>query len=185
MVVRAGDVEPGRAALLASAPDPARLASTVHSRLRRDLGSPVRVVAEPVAGHSWGPAFDIAGKCCDLMRILGVPDQGSTTEPYAMFALLFDTKRANDLHRFLDDALEPLLAHDKRRSTHLVATLSAYFGNGGNVARTATALHVHVNTLLKRLERVDNILGKQWRLPDRALQLQVALRLYDLGAPRA
>jgi GAF domain-containing protein/sugar diacid utilization regulator len=170
----------GRAALLAAASDPARLAETVHGRLRRELGSPVRVVAETVTGHDWGRAFDIAGKCCDLMQILGVNDQGSTTEPYAMFALLFDTERAKDLHRFLDNALEPLLAHDKRRSTQLVATLSAYFGNAGNVTRTAAALHVHMNTLLKRLDRVDSILGKGWRGPDRALQLQVALRLYDI-----
>jgi GAF domain-containing protein/sugar diacid utilization regulator len=170
----------GRAALLAAASDPARLAETVHAHLRRELGSPVRVVAETVTGHNWGRAFDIAGKCCDLMQVLGVNDQGSTTEPYAMFALLFDTERANDLHRFLDNALEPLLAHDKRRSTQLVATLSAYFGNAGNVTRTAAALHVHMNTLLKRLDRVDSILGKGWRAPDRALQLQVALRLHDI-----
>lgn len=172
----------GRAALLATASDAAQLAATVHSRLRRELGSPVRVVAEPVTGHQWGPAFDIAGKCCDLMEILGVTDQGTTTEPYAMFALLFDTERAKDLHRFLDSTLEPLLTHDARRSTQLVATLSAYFGNAGNVTRTAAALHVHMNTLLKRLDRVDSILGKGWRAPDRALQLQVALRLHDIRA---
>jgi GAF domain-containing protein/sugar diacid utilization regulator len=170
----------GRAALLAAASDPARLAEAVHGHLRRELGSPVRVVAEKVTGHNWGQAFDIAGKCCDLMQILGVNDQGSTTEPYAMFALLFDTERAKDLHRFLDNALEPLLAHDTRRSTQLVTTLSAYFGNAGNVTRTAAALHVHMNTLLKRLDRVDSILGKAWRAPDRALQLQVALRLHDI-----
>lgn len=171
----------GRAALLARASDPARLARTVHDRLRREFGSPVRVVAEAVTGHHWGPAFDIAGRCCDLMRILGVADEGSTTEPYSMFALLFDTDRAKDLHRFLGNTLEPLLAYDKRRSTRLVTTLSTYFGNAGNVTRTAAALHVHVNTLLKRLDRVDSILGTGWRAPDRALQLQVALRLHDIG----
>jgi hypothetical protein len=170
----------GRATLLAATSDPAGLAETVHGRLRRELGSPVRVVAETITGHHWGQTFDMAGKCCDLMHILGVTDQGSTTEPYAMFALLFDSERAKDLHRFLDSSLEPLLAHDARRSTQLVTTLSAYFGNAGNVTRTAAALHVHVNTLLKRLDRVDGILGKDWRVPDRALQLQVALRLHDI-----
>jgi len=170
----------GRAALLATTSDPARLAETVHGHLRRELGSPVRVVAETVTGHHWGRAFDIAGKCCDLMPILGATDRGSTTEPYAMFAVLFDADRAADLTRFLDDALKPLLDHDTRRSTELVATLSAYFGNAGNATRTAGALHVHMNTLLKRLDRVDSILGKGWRAPDRALQLQVALRLHEL-----
>ena len=170
----------GRAALLAAAPDPARLAETVHRRLRRELGSAVRVVAEPVTDDNWRKAFELAGKCCDLMQSLGVTDRGSTAEPFAMFALLFDTDRAPDLDRFLADSLQPLLSYDRHRSTQLVATLSSYFGNSGNLTRTAGALQVHMNTLLKRLDRVESILGADWRAPDRALQLQVALRLHDL-----
>ncbi|MFI5838294.1 helix-turn-helix domain-containing protein [Catenuloplanes sp. NPDC051500] len=170
----------GRATLLAVTPDPARLADAVHRRLRRELGSPVRVVAERVTDGAWGRAFDIAASCCDLMRHLGVTDQGSTTEPYAMFALLFDTERADGLDRFLTDSLGPLLDYDTRRSTRLVATLAAYFTHGGNLTRTAAALHVHLNTLLKRLDRVGSLIGDGWRAPDRALRLQVALRLHDL-----
>ncbi|MFG1610329.1 helix-turn-helix domain-containing protein [Actinoplanes sp. NPDC049265] len=170
----------GRATLLAAAPDAAGLAGAVHGRLSRELGSPVRVVAEPVPDGNWRAAFEIAGRCCDLMLSLGVTDSGSTTEPYAMFALLFDTDRAPDLDRFLTAALAPLLAYDQRRSTQLVATLTAYFANSANLTRTASTLHVHLNTLLKRLDRVESILGPAWRDPDRALQLQVALRLHEL-----
>jgi DNA-binding PucR family transcriptional regulator len=170
----------GRATLLAAASEPALVAETVHARLRKELGSAVRVVAERVAGDNWGRAFERAGRCCDLMRNLGVTDRGSTAERYAMFALLFDTDRAHDLDRFVADMLGPLLAYDARRSTQLVATLSSYFGNSGNLTRTAKALQVHMNTLLKRLDRVEGVLGDDWRAPDRALQLQVALRLHDL-----
>jgi len=170
----------GRATLLAAAPDPAALADAVHGRLRRELGSPVRVVAQRVAGDAWGRAYETAAKCCDLLHGLGVTDRGTTADAYAMFAALFDTDRAQDLDRFLTDTLEPLLAYDRRRSTRLVPTLSSYFRHSGHLARTAAALHVHLNTLLKRLDRVAAILGEGWRDPDRALQLQVALRLHDL-----
>ncbi|WP_307831234.1 PucR family transcriptional regulator [Nucisporomicrobium flavum] len=107
-------------------------------------------------------------------------DRGATADEYAMFALLFDTGRAQELDRFLGDTLQPLLDYDARRSTRLVATLSAYFTHSGNLTRTAGALHVHLNTLLKRLDRAGSLLGPDWREPDRALQLQVALRLHDL-----
>lgn len=170
----------GQATLLAAAEDPAGLADTVHTRLRRELGSPVRVVAQRVASHDWGRAFEAAGKCCDLLRSLGVTDRGATADAYAMFASLFDPDRAQHLDRFLTDTLGPLLAYDRRRSTRLVATLSAYFGRAGNLTRTAADLHVHLNTLLKRLDRVTAVLGENWRDPDRALQLQVALRMHDL-----
>jgi GAF domain-containing protein/sugar diacid utilization regulator len=173
----------GHATLLASAPDAALVAETVHARLRKELGSAVRVVAERVGDDDWGRAFELAIRCCDLMRNLGVTDRGSTAERYAMFALLFDTDRAQDLDRFVTDTLGHLLAYDARRSTQLVATLSSYFANTGNLTRTAKALQIHMNTLLKRLERVEGIFGEDWRAPDRALQLQVALRLHDLRTP--
>jgi DNA-binding PucR family transcriptional regulator len=72
------------------------------------------------------------------------------------------------------------VAYDGRRSAQLVATLTSYFHHRGNCTRTAAALHVHVNTLLKRLDRIDTILGEDWRTP--ALQLHVALRLHALRA---
>lgn len=170
----------GRAALLAATADPAGLAETVHRHLRRDLGAPVRVVAEPVRDGNRARAFEIAGRCCDLMHQLGVPDQAATADAYAMYALLFDPERAPDLDRFLAGSLGALLSYDRRRSTRLVATLTTYFGQAGNLTRTADALHIHLNTLLKRLDRVQSILGDDWRAPERALQLQVALRLHDL-----
>ena len=175
----------GRATMLLNATDLAGTAQSVHARLHRDLGTPVRVVAERVSDESWGRAFDRASRCCGLMQSLGVANQAATADQYAMFALLFDAERSQDLDRFLADAIEPLAQYDRRRSTQLVATLTAYFHHGGNQARTARALHVHMNTLLKRLDRVDTVLGEGWRAPDRALQLQVALRLHELRTQTA
>jgi sugar diacid utilization regulator len=170
----------GRATLLVNATDLAETVHAVHVRLRRDLGTPVRVVAERVTEESRGRAFDRASRCCDLMQSLGVTDQGSTADQYAMFAMLFDTDRAQDLDRFLADSIGALITYDQRRSTQLVATLTAYFTNAGSLTRTASALHVHMNTLLKRLERVATVIGEDWRAPDNALQLHVALRLHAL-----
>jgi sugar diacid utilization regulator len=166
--------------LLRHATDLAETARAVHARLRRDLGGPVRVVAERVTAEGRARAFDRAGRCCALMQSLGVTDQGATADQYAMFALLFDPARGQDLDLFLADAIGPLLRYDRRRSTQLVATLTAYFRHDGNLTRTAGALHVHLNTLLKRLDRVETVLGRDWRAPDTALQLQVALRLHAL-----
>lgn len=172
----------GRATILTTASDLPQIARTVHARLRRELGAPVRVVAERVTGESWGRAYHLATRCCALMQTLGVTDQGATADQYAMFALLFDGDRAHDLDLFLEDSLAPLLAYDARRSTQLVHTVTAYFRHAGHLTRTAQSIHVHLNTLVKRLDRVDSILGDDWRSPDRSLQLHVALRLHELRA---
>ena len=43
------------------------------------------------------------------------------------------------------------------------------------------SLGVHVNTVTQRLERVGRLLGKDWSSPERALEVQLALRLHRLA----
>ena len=48
------------------------------------------------------------------------------------------------------------------------------------LARAAELLHVHVNTVTQRLERIGQLLGADWQRPERALEVQLALRLHRL-----
>ena len=59
----------------------------------------------------------------------------------------------------------------------LVHTVEEYFRHDHSLARTREALHVHVNTVTQRLDRVAQLLGDDWAEPDRALEIQLALRL--------
>jgi DNA-binding PucR family transcriptional regulator len=115
------------------------------------------------------------------MRAIGHTDLGATTGRYALYSLLFDTERVCELDRFISDSIGPLLAYDQRRGTDLVDTLSAYYVHRTNVAATARALFVHVNTLLKRLDRADTVLGLDRRRAN-DLELQLGLKLHQLRA---
>jgi hypothetical protein len=171
----------GRATMILPGADDDRTAEEVHSRLRRTLGGPVIVVGERAADHDWARAFALAGRCGAVMRAIGHTDLGATTRRYALYAMLFDPERAGDLDRFLAGAIGALLEYDQRRGTDLVDTLSAYYAHHANVAATARALHLHVNTLLKRLDRAGTVLGLDWRRED-DLELQLGLRLHQLRA---
>ena len=57
------------------------------------------------------------------------------------------------------------------------------FAAGGSPRHAAGTLHVHVNTVSQRLERIGALLGESWQQPDHALELQIALRLRSLQAP--
>ncbi|MGB7235057.1 MAG: GAF domain-containing protein, partial [Rhodococcus sp. (in: high G+C Gram-positive bacteria)] len=170
----------GRATLMVEGTDPSTTAREIHARLRRSLGAAVRVVAEQVLDEDWARAFGIASRCSGLLHTLGIDDRSATAAEYALFTLLFDVERSRDLEQFLHDTVGRLVEYDRRRSTHLVESLTSYYDNAGNLTRTAAALHVHINTLLKRLDRVDNVLGDGWRTGDRSLQLHVGLRLHTL-----
>ncbi|NUP31207.1 MAG: helix-turn-helix domain-containing protein, partial [Streptomycetaceae bacterium] len=69
---------------------------------------------------------------------------------------------------------------DTRRGTELVRTLRAYFACGGSLTRAKDELHIHVNTVVQRLDRIEALLGPEWNQPQQALELQLALRLLQV-----
>ncbi len=56
-------------------------------------------------------------------------------------------------------ALAPLVDHDHRKGTDLVATLEAYLETRGNATTTAAHLGLHRNTLRQRLDRIEALTG--------------------------
>ncbi|MFF7336714.1 helix-turn-helix domain-containing protein [Streptomyces sp. NPDC008163] len=147
--------------------------------------APVTVAA---AGPARGPgelaaAYAEAARCLRAMRVLGRSGEGACVEELGFLGVVLGN--AQDVDGFVAAALGPLLEYDAQRGTHLVRTLSAYFGAGGSLIRAKDELHVHVNTVVQRLDRIQVLLGRDWNEPDRALELQLALRLHLLsGASR-
>ncbi|WP_449066770.1 PucR family transcriptional regulator, partial [Planomonospora algeriensis] len=119
----------------------------------------------------------------DALRALGRAGEGAGAAELGFVGLLVGEGR--DIGTFLASALGPVVDYDARRGTSLVGTLTAYFGTGGSLSRTAEALHIHVNTVTQRLDRIGRLLGADWQEPERALELQLALRLHRLSHPTA
>ncbi|WP_410573495.1 helix-turn-helix domain-containing protein [Amycolatopsis sp. cmx-4-61] len=164
--------------------DPDELARRVAADLGSATGRPVTVGA---AGPASGPsaiadAHAEAARCVRALLALGRTGEGAAMAGLGFLGQLLGDRA--DLDAFVRQTLGPVLDYDERRGTELVATLRAYFANGSQLARTKDVLHVHVNTVVQRLERVASLLGEDWQAPDRALEIQLALRLHRLGAPR-
>ena len=111
---------------------------------------------------------------------LGHRGKGAAATQLGFAGLIVGT--APDVDEYVRTLLGPVIDYDERRGTDLVGTLAAYFAAGGSPRHAATALHVHVNTVSQRLERVTALLGDSWQSPDHALELQLALRLRALQA---
>jgi purine catabolism regulator len=89
--------------------------------------------------------------------------------------LLLALQDENVLAAFRTALLQPLEDHDARRHTELVATLDAFLASGGRWQRTANQLHVHVNTLRHRLERVELLTGRSLDSMDDRVDFYIAL----------
>ncbi|WP_406051909.1 helix-turn-helix domain-containing protein [Kribbella sp. NBC_00889] len=84
-----------------------------------------------------------------------------------------------DVQAHVQHVLGAVLEYDAQRGTDLIGTLRAYFAAGQSPTRAATALHIHPNTVQQRLDRIGALLADGWQAPERALDIQVALRLHQ------
>jgi purine catabolism regulator len=114
---------------------------------------------------------------------------GSRTTHFADLGirrLLFPLRGSPELKAFYDEFLGALESYDERHGTELIRTLEGFFAHHGNHVRAAEALHLHRNTLLYRLARIQAIAGLDLDDPEVRLAVQVALRLRPAaGARRA
>ncbi|MEV5892672.1 helix-turn-helix domain-containing protein [Nonomuraea fuscirosea] len=124
-------------------------------------------------------AYQEARRCAEALIALGRAGDGASAAELGFVGLLVGD--GHDVRGFVDRVVGPVIDYDARRGTALAGTLAAYFGAGGSPSRAAEALHIHVNTVTQRLDRVGRLLGEGWLEPERALEIQLALRLHRLG----
>jgi hypothetical protein len=176
----------GSGVLLLPGTDPAAVAARVAREVGAALGVPVTVgSAGPVRQpEEVAPAYAEAARCAAALVALGRTGEGASAAELGFVGLLLGSTGAPDMDEFVRGALGPVLDYDARRGTRLRETLEEYFASGASPARAAEALHVHVNTVTQRLDRLTTLLGPGWQKSERALDLQLALRLHRLRRGR-
>nr|WP_251982741.1 GAF domain-containing protein [Streptomyces violaceusniger] len=162
-----------------------QLGTAVHAAVTVGASAPVPAPAarpgEVAAGYAE------ARRCLAALRVLGRAGQGAAAEDFGFLGLLLAGTRegapdGTGVQDFVTRTVGAVVDYDERRGTELIRTLDAYFAGGMSPARTKDALHVHVNTVAQRLERVGRLLGPDWQSPARSLEIQLALRLHRLAS---
>ncbi|MDJ0395785.1 PucR family transcriptional regulator ligand-binding domain-containing protein [Rhodococcus sp. G-MC3] len=80
-------------------------------------------------------------------------------------------------HMFRSRLLTPLSGYDAVHKSDLIATLSAFLDTNGSWTKCAELMHLHVNSVRYRIQRVEELTGRDLsRLEDR-VEFYLALRL--------
>jgi PucR family transcriptional regulator, purine catabolism regulatory protein len=162
-------------------------------RWRADLESalaPESVAVVAGIGRSPGPAISHHAALREATRaadIAATLPAGAATLHFARLGalrLIFHLAGHPELEAFERDVLGPLETYDRARRAEFVQTLDAFLRAGGNHMRAARDLHVHRNTLIYRLERIQELLGgASLEDPEVRLNVQLALKIRSaLGA---
>src|SRR3989440_3072683 len=159
----------------------------VHTRLQQSQGITANL---PVYSGGLGRmaknlqdisrSFREAQQALEIGRRLFGENKLHSFAQLGIYRLLFHLDGQSELTEFYQETLGPLLKADTRGDGSLIETLECYFRCNGNLSETARAMHFHRNSLLYRLGRIEEILGRSLEDAEFRLSLQIALKIRHL-----
>ncbi|KAA3661286.1 MAG: hypothetical protein DWQ04_16920, partial [Chloroflexi bacterium] len=97
-----------------------------------------------------------------------------------VYQLLGQLEDIPTVREFTEHVIGPLVKYDLQHRSSLVQTIDFYFAHHGNISQTAEALFIHRNTLLYRLERIQELTNHDLNQSNMRLALHLALKLWQL-----
>jgi purine catabolism regulator len=137
-------------------------------------------ISRPVTGlAALRESYREAKDAVSIANELGDREQTTYYGDLKLFQLLLGLKERNleHLKRFNKETLGLLVEHDERKQGDLIRTLNGFFEANGNLAKAASDLDVHRNTLVYRLERIAELTDMNLDDPDNRLILHLALKI--------
>lgn len=167
-------------AIVAASPEQVRHAVAPAVALAPGLrNSPLRIGVSGAAtgASSLRGALDEARHACAMAgmsteRVAIIGEDELTSHVMLLAAIPDGVRRA-----FRDRLLGPLLEYDRVHRADLVPTLRAFLACSGAWTRCAEELHVHVNTLRYRIQRIEQMTGRDLGRLDARVDLFLALSL--------
>ncbi|GAA3407479.1 helix-turn-helix domain-containing protein [Streptosporangium vulgare] len=101
--------------------------------------------------------------------------------------LLLQVSDTDGLRQFARRVLGPVLDYDRERSTDLVTTLHVLLENDMDRRAAARELHIHPNTVLQRMRRIEDLTALKLSRPRDLLEITTSLtvaRIAGLREPR-
>ena len=138
------------------------------------VSGPARALAD------WPDAYHQALQAMQLGQRLKLTNQLVEFTSLGIYRLLYGLENQPDVRQFAEGILRPLAEYDQQNRGSLVKTVEAYFNHHGNISQTAESLFVHRNTLLYRMERIQELTNLQLDQANQRLALHLALKLWQL-----
>ncbi|MGW1679165.1 PucR family transcriptional regulator [Saccharopolyspora sp. NPDC002376] len=111
----------------------------------------------------------------------GIADRtGTAVVRYDTAAPWIGLSNIADAQSLVDRVLHPMLKHEEDHGTNLLETLNAYFANQRSWQRTSRALHVHRQTVLYRIRKIEELTHRDLSETSDIAELWLALRALEL-----
>ena len=98
---------------------------------------------------------------------------------YAIYHIAKACAQTADLRVFCHPKLDTLMEYDKDHNTSFTNSLYAYLKYSRNITETAKALHLHRNSMIYHLKRIEEILGFSLTDSDTLLHIELSFRFLE------
>lgn len=98
-------------------------------------------------------------------------------EEMGFYKILSQDNLDKELKTFYKEVLESLDIYDAKKDTELIRTLEYYFECNGNLKKMSEKLYTHYNTILYRMNRIEDITKLKLDDEEERFSLQMALKI--------
>ncbi len=100
-------------------------------------------------------------------------------DDYAIYHIAKVCADNSDLRQFYHPKLETLMEYDEEHKTSFTESLYTYLKHSRNITNTAKALHLHRNSMIYHLKRIEEILNITLSDNEMLLHLELSFRLME------
>lgn len=120
-------------------------------------------------------------QACQTGRKISPKEHICYYDDLGVWRLLGNIQDKKELQLFIEETLGKLLLYDQEKGAELVKTLEVYFECNGKLKKVTEKMYVHYNTILYRLDRIQQITGCSLEDSTACLNLQIALKLLQIA----
>ncbi len=131
-----------------------------------------RIYSEPLQFYrSLQEAKKASAMCRESRKVICFSELG-------IYQLLMDVPNQEQIIRFTEYRLRPLLEYEQKNNKNLLPTLEMYLQTNCNAVQTAQKLQIHRNSLAYRLTRIQELLGTSLEDAEDRNELYNCLKIY-------
>lgn len=124
-------------------------------------------------------AFRQAAAAIDISDHFGLRSKICLYEKYAIYHIASICDEKADLYSLLLPKLKYLLEYDRDHNVSFTRTLSCFFASSRNITDTAAALHLHRNSVVYHLNKIQELLDLDFGDPTEMLLMEMSIRMYE------
>jgi len=129
-------------------------------------------------------SFEQAKETVGIMQQMGKYNCVEHYEHLGAYSVLLSVNNIGELDSFAIGILGKLIQHDAEKNSDLLHTLTVFLSETGSHKDISAKLHVHVNTLKYRLQKIQEILGMALEDPEDRFNIHLAIKSLRVSKAR-